>query len=254
MSSESHNCGNTLHPDSKYFKTKLFFMKRFLQVPYLLIALLITSMGYIVSCTHNDEIVTSSGSNITRGTDVIKATDGWNYDKAHGNVMWETAYIGSGAMLTGRFNYFGLTSFSFDEAIPANTSFEGYVRLNTVNTSEPGRDAGCLLGTFGTTSTLLDEAANIAKIKSKTVTLSTTDKGYIVTMDLTFHGITKEVTGKLTYSGKTSYPAGYAGANAFSLAGFTLQFQFFAKTDFAIVSNNVADKIAITCNAEFKKS
>jgi hypothetical protein len=73
-------------------------------------------------------------------------------------------------------------------------------------------------------------------------------------MDFTFHGVTKEVTGKLTYSGKTSFPAGYAGANAFSLAGFSLEFQFFAKTDFAIVSNNVADKILIRCNAEFKKS
>jgi polyisoprenoid-binding protein YceI len=229
-------------------------MKRFLKVPYLFIALLVTSMAFIVSCTHDDEIVSSSGSNITRGTDVIKATDGWNYDKAHGNVMWETAYIGSGAMLTGRFNYFGMTSFNFDEANPENTNFEGFVRVNTVNTSEPGRDQGCLQGTFGTTTTMLDEAANIAKIKTKTVKLSTTDKSYIVTMDMTFHGITKEVTGKLTYSGKTSFPAGYAGANAFSLAGFTLQFQFFAKTDFGIVSNNVADKVTVTSNAEFKKS
>jgi polyisoprenoid-binding protein YceI len=229
-------------------------MKSFLKVPYLLVAMLVMSMGYIVSCTHDDEIVSSAGGAITRGTDVIKVSDGWTYDKAHSNVMWETAYIGSGAMLTGRFNYFTMVGFNFDESTPANTNFEGTVRLNTVNTSEPGRDAGCLLGTFGTATTKVDEPENIARIKSKSVTLSTTDKGYLVVCDFTFRGVTKEVTAKLNYSGKTSFPAGYAGANAFSLAGFNIEFQFFAKSDFGIVSNNIADKVTVKCNAEFKKS
>jgi polyisoprenoid-binding protein YceI len=228
-------------------------MRSLIKTPYLIIALFISSLGYIVSCTHDDEIVASSGANIQRGTAVIKATDGWAYDKTHSNVMWETAYIGSGALLTGRFNMFGLTSFSFDEANPANTSFEGWVRLNTVNTGEPGRDAGCLLGTFGTAAGKVDEPENLAIIKSKAIQLSTTDKGYIVTCDLTFHGVTKQVNAKLNYNGTTAFPAGYAGANAFSLAGFSIEFQFAAKTDFGIVSNNIGDKVGITCNAEFKK-
>ena len=229
-------------------------MRSLLKPAYLIIALLVTSMGYIVSCTHNDEIIASNGANIQRGTSVIKATEGWNFDKTHSNVTWETAYIGTGAQLTGRFNQFGMTSFSFDEANPANTSFEAWVRLNTVNTREPGRDAGCLLGTFGTAIGKVDEPENLAKIKSKSVQLSTTDKGYIVTCDFTFHGVTKEVTAKLNYAGTTAFPAGFAGANAFSLSGFSLEFQFFAKTDFGIVSNNIADKVGIKCNAQFKKS
>jgi polyisoprenoid-binding protein YceI len=228
-------------------------MRSFIKTPYLIIALCVTSLGYIVSCTHDDEIVSSNGTNIQRGTAVIKVSDGWAYDKTHSNVMWETAYIGSGALLTGRFNMFGLTSFSFDEANPANTSFEGWVRLNTVNTGEPGRDGGCLLGTYGTAAGKVDEPENVAKIVSKSIQPSTTDKGYIVNLDLTFHGVTKSLTGKLDYSGTTDFPAGYAGANAFSLAGFNLTFQFFAKTDFGIVSNNIADKVTIKCNAEFKK-
>jgi polyisoprenoid-binding protein YceI len=168
--------------------------------------------------------------------------------------MWETAYIGAGALLTGRFNQFGMTTFNFDEANPANTNFEAWVRLNTVNTGEPGRDAGCLLGTFGTALGKVDEAENIAKIKSKSIELSTTDKGYIVKCDLTFHGVTKEVTAKMNYTGKTTFPAGYAGATALTLAGLNIEFQFFAKTDFAIVSNNIADKVTIKCNGQFKKS
>jgi polyisoprenoid-binding protein YceI len=228
-------------------------MRSLIKTPYLIIALFISSLGYIVSCTHDDEIVASSGANIQRGTAVIKATDGWAYDKTHSNVMWETAYIGSGALLTGRFNMFGLTSFSFDEANPANTSFEGWVRLNTVNTGEPGRDGGCLLGTFGTAAGKVDEPENLAVIKSKAVQLSTSDKGYIVSCDLTFHGVTKQVNAKLNYNGTTAFPAGYAGANAFSLAGFSIEFQIMAKTDFGVISNNIGDKVGITCNAEFKK-
>jgi polyisoprenoid-binding protein YceI len=228
-------------------------MRSYIKTTYLIIALLITSMGYIVSCTHDDEIVASNGANIQRGTATVKVTDGWAFDKTHSNVMWSTAYIGSGALLTGRFNQFDMTSFAFDEANPANTSFEAWVRLNTVNTGEPGRDAGCLLGTFGTAAGKVDEPENIARIKSKSVQLSTTDKGYIVTCDLTFHGITKPVTAKLNYTGITNFPAGFAGANAISLAGFSIEFQMFAKTDFGIVSNNIADKVGISCNAEFKK-
>ena len=50
---------------------------------------------------------------------------------------------------------------------------------------------------------MTNEVANIAKIKTKTIELSTTDKGYIVKFDFTFHGVTKELTGKLFYDGKT---------------------------------------------------
>jgi polyisoprenoid-binding protein YceI len=229
-------------------------MKPSFKSPYLVITLLIVSMGYIVSCYHDDEILLSNAANIQRGTDVIKVADGWSYDKAHSNVMWETAYIGSGALLTGRFNQFGMTTFEFDEANPAKTKFEGWVYLNAVNTGEPGRDGNCLLSTFGTAAGKTTESENVARIVSRSVSLNTTDKGYIVKCDLTFHGVTKEVTAKLNYAGKTDFPAGVAGAAALSLAGFSLELQIFAKTDFGIVSNNIGDKVTIKCNAEFKKS
>jgi len=229
-------------------------MRSYIKTSYLIVALLITSMGYFVSCTHDDDLLVDAAKpNIQRGTDIVKLSDGWVFDKTHSNVTWETAYIGTGALLTGRFNQFGLTSFSFDEANAANTSFVAWVRLNTVNTGEPGRDAGCLLGTFGTALGKVDEAENLATIKSKSIELSTTDKSYIVKCDLTFHGVTKEVTAKLNYTGKATFPAGYAGANELTLAGASIEFQFFAKTDFAIVSNNIADKVFIKCNAQFKK-
>ncbi|HEX6914487.1 MAG TPA: YceI family protein [Chitinophagaceae bacterium] len=212
---------------------------------------MLLTIGVLNSCTHDDDLITPGGTaDLKRGTDVIDMAGGWTFDKSHSSVIWETAYMGTAALLSGRFNMFGMTSMKFDEANPANTSFEGWVRLNTVNTGEPGRDGGCLLGTFGTNATNVDQPENIAKLKSTSVTLSTTDKGYIVLADLTFHGVTKQVTVKLDYNGT----AEFTGTTPYKLGGLTAQFQFNAKSDFGIASNNIADKVSVKINCNFKKS
>ena len=204
-------------------------------------------VGYVVGCTHDDEILASSGPDITRGDQ--KITIGTNakhtFDKAHSNVQWSTAYLGAASLLTGRFNNFGVTSFDFDESNAAGISFEAWVWLNSVNTSEPGRDKGCLLETFGTDTSLTTEDENLAIIKSKSVTLSTTDKGYDVKADLTFHGTTKEVVCKMNYVGKT-----LSGTS--EVLGFDLEFSFLAKTDFGIESTSIADNVTVKINANFK--
>jgi len=204
-------------------------------------------VGYVVGCTHDDEILASSGPDITRGDQKINI--GTNakhtFDKAHSNVQWSTAYLGATSLLTGRFDNFKINSFNFDESNAAGINFEAQVYLNTVNTSEPARDDGCLLQTFGTTASLVDEPENLAIIKSKSVTLSTTDKGYDVKADLTFHGATHEVVAKLRYDGKT-----LSGTS--EVLGFGLEFSFLAKTDFAIVSSNIGDNVTVKINTNCK--
>ena len=107
-------------------------------------------VGYVVGCTHDDVILASSGSDIQRGEQKLTLTDPkQTFDKAHSNVQWSTAYLGATSLLTGRFDNFGVTSFAFDESNADGISFEAWVWLNAVNTSEPGRDEGCLLETFG---------------------------------------------------------------------------------------------------------
>ena len=219
---------------------------------------MLASIGYLVSCTHDDEILSLAGSKIERGTQVLSFPGDTKvtHDKAHSNVGWETMYLGGLSLLTGRFDNFGFTTFNFDEANPANTNFETWVWLNSVNTSEPNRDHGCLAGngstsTFGTTMAMTTEAANIAKIKTTSVELSPADKGYIVKFDLTFHGVTKSLTGKLLYSGKTVTGTGATAKNVF---GFNFEFQMLAKTDFAILSDNIADLVSVKCNAIFRQT
>jgi polyisoprenoid-binding protein YceI len=202
-------------------------------------------IGYVVSCTHDDEVLSSQGPAIVRGDQKVTLTNPKHtFDKAHSNVQWSTAYLGATSLLTGRFDNFGFYSFDFDESNAAGIHFEAWVWLNTVNTSEPGRDDGCLLSTFGTNASNTTQAENLAVLKSKTVELSTTDKGYNIKADLTFHGVTKEVSCKMTYDGKTK-----SGNN--DVLGFGLQFQFLAKTDFLIVSNNIGDNCEVKCNGVF---
>lgn len=223
-----------------------FFSKNFLWA----ILVLMTGVIY-VSCTHEDDIAPSAGPKIDFGNAVVTTgVNKWKLDKSHSSVLWETVYLSQSGLLTGRFNNFGVTSMKFDESNPENTSFEGFVRLNTVNTGEPGRDAGCLLGTFGTAAGLTDEANNLATLKSKKVEKSKTDKSYIVTFDMTFMGKTKEYTGKLKYVPVSTIPASGTAA-AYDVFGLQLEYQFFAKTDFSLVSNNIADKVGITLNMNF---
>ena len=221
-------------------------MRSFREKMLVVILVLGSFFGYVVGCTHDDELLTSQGPDIVRGTDKVSlSTAGTTFDKAHSNVNWSSKYLGATSLLTGRFDNFGFDAFEFDEPNAAGISFKAWVWLNSVNTSEPGRDDGCLLGTFGTEESFTDEEENLAILTSKSVELSTTDKGYNVIADLTFHGVTHEVTCKMNYDGKTV-------SGSTDVYGFSLQFQFLAKTDFGIESSNVGDNAEVKCNAVFK--
>ena len=208
-------------------------------------------------CQHdNEEVVPVKGPDpIVHGEETLGCTEcastdapagGWYFDKAHSNVMWETSYKVFGSMLTGRFNYFVVEELNFDEADPSAITFKGYVWLNSVNTGEPGRDGGCLLTTFGTTSAKTSETENIARIESEAGTgkYSATDAGFIVDAELTFNGVTKPVTIKLIY-----HPQSLDN----TLAGISAEFDFLAKSIFGIESTNIADKVTVKMNLTFKK-
>lgn len=222
--------------------------------------------GLLLQCQHDDtEIIPVKGPDpIERGTEVVNCTNctplvsngasadfnstavpvgTWYFDKAHSNTMWETPYKTLGSLLTGRFNYFVLENLTFSEAAPSTIAFKGYVRLNTVNTGEPGRDGSCLLTTYGTASGKTTEPENIATVTSITGTgrYSTTDAGYFVDANLNFLGVTKLVTVKLFYVPQSDQ-------GTFNMAGITAEFEFRALTDFAVSSTNIDDKVKVRMN------
>jgi len=263
-------------------------MKLLSNKTFLILLVLICGYGYMVSCTHDDELIVpiqiSKPFAATRGNSVLlpgNMTTGnaneWKLDKAHSNVMWATNYVGAAGLLTGRFNQFGMhdvtsekmlsytttgqplldSSWAFYENDPAKTYFNGYVQINTSNTGEPGRDAGCNISGMGTTAIVAGTqnltVTNLAKIKTTKVEFDPASNGYIVTLNLTWQGklaapFTKSVVGTLKYVPRATVQFGTA--TAYDVFGLQLKFQFNCR-DFGIVSTSISDKIDIECNMNF---
>lgn len=221
-------------------------------------------------CQHDDEeIIPVVGPDpIERGTETVSCTDCtplesngasadfssgdipagvWYFDKAHSNVRWESPYKAFGSLLTGRFNYFVMEELNFNEADPSTISFKGYVRLNTVNTGEPGRDGGCLLSTFNTDAAKTSETENIAALNSVAGSgrYSSTDEGYLVDANFVFNGVTKEVTVKLYY-------VPISNLETYNMVGITGEFVFNALSDYAISTTNIDDQVTVKLNILLK--
>jgi polyisoprenoid-binding protein YceI len=251
----------------------------------LILLVLISGYGYIASCTHDDELAPppASGSvKFTPGTDVFLPgnmtagnTSEWKLDKAHSSVLWSTNYVGAAGLLTGRFNQFGMhnvldaemltytttgqplkdTSWAFYEGDDTKSFFSGYVQINTSNTGEPGRDAGCNITNLGTTAIVSGvqnlTVTNIARLKTTKVAFDPAAGDYIVNLTMTWQGklaspLTKQLVGRMKYIKKATI----AGAAPYDVFGLQLTFQFNCR-DFGITSTSIADKIEVQCNMNF---
>lgn len=260
-------------------------MKLFNNKTLLVILLMASSYGYFVSCTHDNELPPPAASNsikYTRGTDVFlpgNMTAGnvneWKLDKSHSSVLWSTSYVGASGLLTGRFNQFGThevlpaeminyttasqplkdNSWEFYENDDSKSYLNGYVQINTSNTGEPGRDAGCNISGLGTTAVVSGTqnltVTNIAQIKSTKIQFDETTGDYIVTFNFTWQGkltapTTKVIVGRMKYIKKATI----SGATPYNVFGLQLKFQFNCR-DFGITSTSIADKIDIECNMNF---
>ena len=250
--------------------------------------IIVSGYGYMLGCTRDNDLIvpiqTSKPPVINRGTNVhlpgemiTGNSNEWKFDKTHSSVLWTTTYVGASGLLTGRFNQFGVhevtdakmqeyvvagqplkdSSWAFYENEPSKTYFNGYVQINTSNTGEPGRDAGCNVSGMGTTAIVAGTqnltATNLARIKTTEVKFDPLSNDYIVTLNLTWQGrlttpLTKSIVGKLKYIPKASVQFGTAAG--YSVFGLQLKFQFNCR-DFGITSTSIADKIDIECNVNF---
>ena len=252
----------------------------------MILLLLISGYGYIISCTRDNDLIVpvqltqpfvpNRGTNVHLPGNMTTGNPAeWKLDKVHSSTLWSTSYVGASGLLTGRFNQFGMnavntadqqnyvtagqplkdSSWAFYESDPSKTYFYGYVQINTSNTGEPGRDAGCNVAGMGTVPIVAGTQnltfPNLAKIKSTKVELDPASNGYIVTLDLTYQGklaapLTKSIVGKLNYVPMATI----AAATPYKVFGLQLKFQFNCR-DFGITSTSIADKIDIECNMNF---
>ncbi len=256
----------------------------------IILVLLISGAGYIVSCTRDNNLIVpvqlTQPFASSRGTDILLPgtmtagdTSMWKLDKVHSSCMWETKYVGAAGLLTGRFNQFGMhevtdakairynvasnvqplmdSSWAFYENDPAKIYINGYVQINTSNTGEPGRDQGCNVAGMGTTAlepgVQMLNLTNLAKIKSTKVEFDPASNGYIVTLSLTYQGKLGAPLTK-TIIGKLQYikraRVQFGTAAAYSVFGFKLTFSLNCR-DFGITSTSISDNIDIECNMNF---
>lgn len=260
-------------------------MKLFSNKTLLILLVLLSGYGYIVSCTRDNDLIvpiqitqpfvaTRGNAILLPGNMTVGDTSQWKLDKVHSSVLWSGAYIGAAGLLTGRFNQFGMhevtdpemqnyvttgqpvldNSWAFYEDDPSKTFFSGYVQINQSNTGEPGRDGGCNISSLGTVPIVAGTqnltVTNLAKIKSTKIEFDPNSNGYIVTLDLTWQGKlasphTESLVGKLNYISRAT-PTGAI----YDVFGLQLTFQF-NKADFGIVSTSIGDNIAIECNMNF---
>ena len=98
-------------------------MKSLIKYPFILLILAIGYLPLLInSCTHDDEPLTViPPSTYEYGDEYVSTLDGYTFDKTHSSVRWETAYLGTSALLTGRFNSFDV-AIEFDEDNPENSS------------------------------------------------------------------------------------------------------------------------------------
>ncbi len=260
-----------------------------------MVAILLSGFLYMMSCTRQNSLITpieitkpfvaTRANNIHKPGDMTKGdSTEWKLDKVHSSCLWSTSYVGAAGLLTGRFNQFGMgnvttdkmvmypitytgttpnqplmdSAWAFYESDPAKTYFNGYVQINTSNTGEPGRDAGCNISGMGTTAIVDGQynltQTNLAKIKTTSVKFDPASNGYIVNIDLTWQGkltggaITKNIVGTLKYVPMQRVQIGTAAA--YYVFGLQLKFSFNCR-DFGIASTSIADKIDIECNMNF---
>ena len=253
----------------------------------LIAIILISGYGYVASCTHKDLVMPEPATGtviIDRGdaiflpgTETIGDATQWKLDKTHSSVLWSGAYLQTGGLLTGRFNKFGLnsvpssakqeypstgqplldSSWAFYENDPSKTYFTGYVQMNTSNTGEPGRDAGCYLNFVGAPKIIAGKQnlidSNLALIRTTKVELDTKSAGYIVTMVMSYKGLLPAVhdttiNGILSYVKRSTVGAGTA--SPYDQFGLQLNFQFNCRS-FGITTSEVSDIISVQCNMNF---
>ena len=252
---------------------------------FLILIITVSGYGYMIGCTHDNELPpppVSTGTKFTPGTGVFTPgnmtagnTSEWKLDKSHSSVLWSTNYVGSAGLLTGRFNQFGMhdvtdakmttypttgqplkdSSWAFYESDDSKSYFNGYVQINTSNTGEPGRDAGCNVSGLGTTAIVTGvqnlSVTNLAKIKTTKVAFDPATGDYIVNLTMTWQGkLTSPLTKPLVGRMKVVKRSTIAGAAPYDVFGLQLTFQFNCR-DFGITSTSIADKIEIQCNMNF---
>jgi polyisoprenoid-binding protein YceI len=162
----------------------------------------------------------------------------YSVDTVHSTVLFRVKHMNA-SFAYGRFNDIS-GQFAFDDQDPAQSRFEFVVKADSIDTASPQRDQHLKSPDF-----LNAVQYPTITFKSKTVAKDGPD-AFQVTGDLTFHGVTKPISFKLTRTGSGKDFKGKA------IAGFEAPF-WIKRSEFKMspkMIGPVGDDVLVTVSVE----
>lgn len=161
----------------------------------------------------------------------------YKVDTVHSTVIFRVKHANA-SYAYGRFN--NITgSFTIDAAKPAASSFDFTIKVDSIDTGAPDRDAHLKKTDFF-------NAAQFPTITFKSKKVAAADKGtFDVTGDLTMHGVTKPITVKISHTGTA--PGMRGGEIAGIESTFTIK-----RSDFGMKGGMgmLGDDVTVTVSSE----
>jgi polyisoprenoid-binding protein YceI len=186
-------------------------------------AIIVAAAGFLMSFTGKDQ------------------PNNWNLDKAHAKLGFSVTHMMI-SDVDGNFKNVEakITASSLDFS---NAIVELTADVNSINTDNERRDQHLKGADFF-------DAAKYPKLTFKSKTFKkVADKKYIVTGDLTLHGVTKTVTLDATLRGTTVHPYSKKNVAGFKVTGTIKRSDFGVGT--ATPDGIVSDEVTLAANAEF---
>jgi polyisoprenoid-binding protein YceI len=209
-------------------------------------------------------------------------------DQTHSFVGFTFPFDSANGEFGGHFATFGLDTFKFDQAVPANSKISAWVDVTTSETGSPslidpvtglkssGRDGlnGCITHTFNVvTKALIDLTASDTvtykhtagtatarfllpsailsngKAYFSSTSIAAYGDGYLAKGNLTFMGVTKPISIYFHYIKGYATTANSVTSTYSSLQGF---FMMNAKADFGVISGHVkSNPVKVSLSLEF---
>jgi polyisoprenoid-binding protein YceI len=174
----------------------------------------------------------------------VHAADTYTFDKSHTNVGFQVRHIFT--MVSGKFTDFAGT-IQVDRAKPEASTVEFTIQSTSIDTSEPRRDQHLRSADFF-------DVANNPTISFKSTSLKANGKdSWLVTGDLTMHGVTKSVVLPVTVLGEGKDPfgnekLGLETALTLSRKDYGLNWNKTLETGGVLVGDEVKVQISVEAN------
>jgi len=174
----------------------------------------------------------------------VHAADTYTFDKAHTNVGFQVRHIFT--LVSGKFTDFAGT-IQVDRAKPESSSVEFTIQAKSIDTSEPRRDDHLRSPDFF-------DVANNPTITFKSTSLKANGKdSWLVSGDLTMHGVTKQIVLPVTLLGEGKDPFGNEKMGletglTISRKDYGLTWNKTLETGGVLVADEVKIQIAIEAN------